>query len=99
MARSVVAITFAPPGEGKTFSRCGRFLWREWLPSGNGVHYSNFPIRLDPWKVLDAEGKVVQSGPGLVALAREKLGMAEAETRRRVQVIPPEELDRWRVGT
>lgn len=90
MANSVITLTTAPTGTGKTYVRCGRFLWDEWLKENEGVHYSNFPIRFEPWE--DEWGR---SGRGLVAEAVDRLGISEEEVRKRIQVIPPEETAKW----
>ena len=90
MASSVITLTTAPTGTGKTYVRCGRFLWDEWLKETDGVHYSNFPIRFEPWE--DEWGR---SGRGLVAEAVDRLGMTEEEVRHRIQVIPSEETALW----
>ena len=87
---SVITLTTAPTGTGKTYVRCGRFLWDEWLKEAEGVHYSNFPIRFEPWE--DEWGR---SGRGLVAEAVDRLGMTEDQVRYRVQHIPPEETAKW----
>lgn len=68
-------------GAGKTFRRCAHFLLSEWLPDNEGVHYSNFPV----------------DKRELARLAKQLHGIDELETYRRVQVIPAEELKRWRV--
>jgi len=96
-ARAVVSFTTGPAGSYKSYSRCARFLLEEFLPRGRGlpeekqpIHYSNFPIKFEPWTDVNGVAR-----PGLIALAAE-LGFDEAEVRRRVRVIPAEEMERWR---
>lgn len=44
---SVVIFTTGAPGTGKTYSRCARFLYQHWLPERSGVHWSNFPVKIE----------------------------------------------------
>lgn len=47
--RDVVQLTTGMQGSGKSWSRCGRFLYDDFLADEIGVHYSNFPLRLEDW--------------------------------------------------
>src|SRR5437763_1315821 len=78
---AVIEFTAAPSGTGKSFDRCARFLADQWLPLAEGVHWSNFPVFIDP----------------LVAYVLERHpDFHEPWLRERVQTIPADELDRWR---
>lgn len=91
MGKAVVCLTSAPPGSGKTYIRFARFIWEEWLPyCSPGVHWSNFPARMDPWE--DEQGN---KGEGLAALASKRFKISEEEVRNRVRRIPEEVTDSW----
>ena len=87
---SIVSITTAESGAGKSYRRCAWYLAQEWLPKHKGKHYSNFPVKFDAWT---DEGGVERGG--FVAYMKKK-GMEDEEVRERVQIIPKEEMDRWR---
>lgn len=94
MDRYVVKCTYAPAGTGKTWRRASKFLVDEWLPyGGDGVHYSNFPLRLQPWK--DEKGR---RHPGLIAYAAKRHKLPVDEVERRVRTIPPDVLRSWQDG-
>lgn len=84
----------APQGAGKTYRRGAHYVFNEWLPEHDGVHYSSFPWRLDPYD----DPVTGETCKGLVLEASETYAMAESEVRRRVQTIPAEELETWAVG-
>jgi len=88
-----VNITTAPPGAGKTYSRCARFLLDEWLAEPGGFHISNFPIRFDDWE--DEDGKTRK---GLYSMAADRHGLSKEAVDARVRVIPAAEIARWKTG-
>jgi hypothetical protein len=57
---SVVIFTTGAPGTGKTYSRCARFLYQHWLPERSGVHWSNFPAKIEKFtaKFPDAAERI-----------------------------------------
>lgn len=91
MAKAVICLTSAPPGSGKSYCRFARFVWDDWLPNcAPGVHWSNFPVRFEPWK--DERGN---EGSGLVALASKRFKIAPEVVRERVRTIPEEVTRSW----
>lgn len=60
MYNATVVFTTGAPGTGKTYSRCARFLWDYWLPETKGVHWSNFPVKLEKFlpKYPDAADRI-----------------------------------------
>ena len=44
---STICITTGVPGCGKSYVRCARFLYDNFLPNSKGVHYSNFPVNAE----------------------------------------------------
>lgn len=87
---STVMFVSGPPGSGKTYWRCARFLVREFLPNSEGVHVSNFPVKLEPW----TDGAGVEH-PGLVGVLGESLAV-DLDATARVKRFAPEEVERWR---
>ena len=57
---SVVIFTTGAPGTGKTYSRCARYLYDFWLPERKGIHYSNFPVKVEKFaeKYPDAAERI-----------------------------------------
>lgn len=88
--RSQVMVTTGPSGCGKTLRRGPYFLTREFLPNTEGIHISNFPLKLEPWR--DANGV---DHSGLVEYMAGK-GMAEDTVRQRVVVLDAEVVESWR---
>jgi len=98
--RSVVAITCAPAGSGKSYVRCARFLVEEFLPEREGVHYSNFPLGQVPAHHAFPPEREGQTFIERIADAvAKKTGKAAADYERRIVTIPDETLERWRDGT
>lgn len=89
MQTASITITSAPPGVGKTYCRGARFLVDEFLPEGQGVHWSNLPMQLDDWKDGDEHRE------GLLSMVGRLHGLAEDEIRERVRPIAREELAGW----
>lgn len=52
---STIIITTGVPGSGKSYVRCARFLYDNFLLNGSGVHYSNFPVNVE--KIASAMSK------------------------------------------
>lgn len=94
MDRYIVKLTVAPSGTGKTWRRAAKFIVDEWIPFGGGTHWSNFPLRLDPY--LNGEGRQCE---GLVEYAAKRWGKDREEIRQRVKTIPQEEMRAWMEGT
>lgn len=78
---SVTTLTTAAAGTGKTFVRCAVFLTDDFLPNESGIHFSNFPAFPD--KIVKA---VIDRHPNF----------DETWLRNRVQLIPDEELEKWK---
>ena len=57
---ATVISTTGAPGTGKTYSRCARYLYDWWLPEETGVHYSNFPVKIEAFlaKYPDARERI-----------------------------------------
>lgn len=80
--RSVITLTTAPAGSGKSYRRCAHFLSEEWLPEHDGVHHSNFPINIGP----------------LTEYVGKQWGRDPADLAERVQIIPEQVVDSWKDG-
>ena len=78
-ARSVITLTTAPAGSGKTYRRCAHYLINDFLPHGDGVHWSNFPVFRD----VVAQAVAKRTGAPVEAIME------------RIQIIPEEELKAW----
>jgi hypothetical protein len=88
--RSTVMFTTAASRSGKTYKRGPHFLLTSFIPNLEGIHVSNFPWQLEPWK--DGAGRECA---GLLAVA-EKRGLDPQEVAQRVQVLPADMMERWK---
>ena len=62
-SNSVTRLTTAPPGTGKTWARCARFILDEWLMDGmEGIHFSNFPVVFDDTAVIKTDQGEYKAG-------------------------------------
>lgn len=78
---SHVAITAAPAGAGKTYSRCACFVPFYAIPNGL-LHISNFPVNFEALERFCERRRICRA----------------ADVRRRVLVIPSDELKAWEAG-
>lgn len=81
-SRSVIMMTTAVAGSGKSYLRCARFLVDDFLPNTEGVHWSNFPVHRER----------------VAAAVAKKTEQAEVDILERIQIIPEDVLDTWRQG-
>lgn len=86
--KSVITLTTAPAGTGKTYRRGPHFLLNELLPDSEQRHVSNFPLELEEW----------EGGRGLCAIGQKYFGLTPEVIRDRIELIPQEEINRWRDG-
>lgn len=77
--RPTLMVTFAVAGSGKSYIRGARFVADEFLPERDGVHYSNFPLKV----------------PEICAFAAKQTGKPVEDFERRVWIIPQEEMAKW----
>ena len=89
---STIIITTGVPGSGKSYVRCARFLYDEFLRNGNGVHYSNFPV--NPDALCEAVSRSLSHGFFNRLFRRGDLKNLE----KRVVVIPESVIASWRSG-
>ncbi len=92
-ARSVVTLTTAPAGTGKSYRRCAHFIVTELLPETELKHLSNFPIQFESWQ--DGNGKTMR---GLVEICKLRSAATEDEVLDRIELIPEAEMNAWRDG-
>jgi len=93
-SRSVVTLTTAPAGTGKTYRRCAHFLVTELLPDTELKHLSNFPVKFEPWQ--DGQGNQKR---GLIEVCRLRDAATEEEVLDRIELIPDWELQKWLDGS
>lgn len=99
VAKSVITVTAGEAGSGKTYARCARFLIERFLPDGDGVHWSNFPLGAVPEGHAYPPAFEGETFADRIAVeAGKRMGVAPSEILARVQVIPREELQRWERG-
>lgn len=89
-SRSVVTLTTAPAGTGKSYRRCAHFILYELLPDTTLKHLSNFPIQFEEW----GEGKA-----GMIAVAERRGVATRDQVLERIETIPEAETQKWLDGT
>jgi len=96
---SVIQLTTAPSGTGKTLRRCAWFLIHDFLPNREGIHISNFPIGLVPDDHRHPpthDGETFTDRIYREVAKRTKRDVSEFEGR--LEVIPEDEIKRWKTG-
>lgn len=88
-ARSVITLTTAASGTGKSYRRCAHFLVTELLPQTKKRHISNFPIQFEPWGE-NGEKR------GLLGVCQARGVCSDEEILDRVELIPDSEMQRWK---
>lgn len=97
---ATIILTTGVPGSGKTYVRCARFLVDYFLLNSDGVHWSNFPLRREA--IADAvyrRANFAKSGMLAKVTApfrRKERHVCKEDILSRIQVIPSEELQRWK---
>lgn len=79
---SVITLTTAVSGSGKTYVRGPVFLIKEFLPNSEGVYWSNLPLYADK----------------IAAECEKRYGKPAEDYAARLQPIPKEVLAKWRAG-
>ncbi|QQE10821.1 hypothetical protein JD969_15120 [Planctomycetota bacterium] len=95
----VILYTTGTPGSGKTFYRCARYLVDHVLPDTDMYFISNYPIgRVDEGTthVPNYEGE--RYIDRIAKYVAKKTKKPEEEYLNRLEVIPEDELDKWKTG-
>ena len=88
---STVILTTGVPGSGKSYVRCARFLYDDFLRNCSGIHYSNFPVNVD--YISDTLHKNRRFG--LLGSFLKHRPVSE-DYARRIKVIPSDVMLSWR---
>ena len=96
MARPQITLVVGVSGSGKSYCRCVRFLLEDWLPNYDGIHYSNFPLGLVSESTAHTSHYEGETFIDRIAQAALKMhGIPLEETKRRIQLIPRDEMKQW----
>ena len=97
--RSVITVTTGEAGSGKSYARCARFIVDRFLKDHDGPHISNFPLGDVPDDHSEPPKFEGETFADRIAESASKLHKLDfAETRERIQTIPPEVLESWERG-